>query len=308
MNKSLKFICAADMQPGSPRSFRYKPAYAENWQTAKKQIMQRNPEFLLIAGDVTRDGSIHLWELEEMKKDLDGMGMPYYVIPGNMDTGNKHTDRQGAWIDRDDIALNITSNQVQQFETVFGPSTWTCDFGNVRVSGFCDMLIGSGLPEEQELWKWLEEQAQRPNSEHSIWLMHYAMFIDSPDEPVFDISSSEQYSDWYFCVDQGCRDRLLDLFRKAGATRIITGHIHCRQEYVVDEIHFDLAPGIAMSQWGDRWPDGDDTLGFLEYTVEGSRIEKTFIPLEKVSLRTDGYGQGGHPKAETRDYSLAWEK
>ena len=69
----------------------------------------------------------------------------------------------------------------------------------------------------------------------------------------------------------------------------------------------------ARRQIIDRKPEflligGDATLGFLEYTVSGKQIEKTFIPLEKVSTRTDGYGQGGHPRAETRDYSLAWEK
>ena len=33
----------------------------------------------------------------------------------------------------------------------------------------------------------------------------------------------------------------------------------------------------------------------------------TFAPLEKVSDQ-EGYGPGGHPAPEARDYSLAWEK
>jgi hypothetical protein len=308
MSNIWTFIAAADMQPGSPKSFRYQPAFAENWRTARRQIIERKPEFLLIAGDVTRDGSIHPWELKEMKADLDGMGLPYRAIPGNMDTGNKHADRQGAWDSRDDVSLNITANQVRRFETVFGPTSWTFDHKNVRVSGFCDMLLGSGLPEEQTLWNWLEEQAERPKAEHSLWLMHYAMFIDRPDEPAFDMTKNEEYAAWYFCIDQGSRDRLMGILRKAGTTRVITGHVHCRKEYVVDGIHFDLAPGIAMGQWGTRWPDGDATLGFLEYTVDGKRMDKRFVPLESVSKRSDGYGPGGHPKPEARDYSLAREK
>ncbi|MCF7853893.1 MAG: metallophosphoesterase [Candidatus Pacebacteria bacterium] len=307
MTNSWNFIYAADMQPGSPKSYRFKPAYAENWRTARRQIMDRHPEFLLIGGDVTRDGYIHRWELEEMKADFDGMGIPYHVIPGNMDTGNKHTDRTSGRPDRNDVTLNMTSEELQTFESVFGPSSWTFDHRNVRVSGFCDMLLGSGLPQERELWDWLEKQANRPKSDHNIWLMHYALFLDAPDEPAFDITAPEHYLDWYFCVDQGSRDRLLDLLKKAGATRVITGHIHCRKEHVVDGIHFDLAPGIAMGQWFDRWPDGDASLGFLEYTVSGKRIEKRFVPLEHESTRTDGYGPGGHPLPEARDYSLAWE-
>ncbi len=308
MTGSWTFIYAADMQPGSPKSFRFNPAYAENWRAARRQIMAMKPEFLLIGGDVTRDGSIHRWELEDMKADFDGMDIPYHVIPGNMDTGNKHTDRQGAFETRDDLSLNITPEQLWQFEAVFGPSTWTFEHENVRVSGFCDMLLGSGLPEERALWNWLETQADRPRIDHNLWLMHYALFVDAPDEPAFDIADPEQYRDWYFCVDQSARDRFLKLLKKSGATRVITGHIHCRKEHVAQGIHFDLAPATAMGQWANRWPDGDASLGFLEYTVSGNDIEKRFVPLEKVSRRTDGYGPGGHPLPEARDYSMAWEK
>ena len=83
--KSWTFVYVADMQPGSPRSYRFRPAWAENWQTARRLIVSLKPEFLLIGGDVTRDGSIHTWELEAMKASFDGMGIPYRVIPGNMD-------------------------------------------------------------------------------------------------------------------------------------------------------------------------------------------------------------------------------
>ena len=49
-------------------------------------------------------------------------------------------------------------------------------------------------------------------------------------------------------------------------------------------------------------------MGFYVYDVDGKKMTRQFVPLEKVSKRTDGYGPGGHPKPEARDYSLAWEK
>jgi len=306
--KSWKFVYVTDMQPGSPKSYRFNPVWMENWQTAKKQIMDINPEFMLVGGDITRDGSIHKWELGDMKADFDSMGIPYHVIAGNMDTGNKHTNKQGPDSARDDIALNITSEQIQQFESVFGPSKWSFLHKNVRVSGFCDMLIGSGLPEEKELWNWLDEQKHLPAAAHHLWLMHYAMFIDTPDEPLFDIENPDQYMDWYFSVDQKNRDRLMDIFKATNATRCITGHIHCRKDHFADGIHFDLAPATCGNQWTDRWPDCDGSEGFFRYDVDNDKMTKTFVPLDKVSKRTDGYGPGGHPKPEARDYSLAWEK
>ncbi|MBN2309935.1 MAG: metallophosphoesterase [Candidatus Hydrogenedentes bacterium] len=302
------FVYVADMQPGSPRSFRFNPAWAENWATARRQIRDLGPEFILIGGDVTRDGSIHDFELEAMKADFDGMGLPYHVIPGNMDTGNKHTRIQGARDNRDDVGLNISSEHIRRFEAVFGPTKWSFVHENVRVSGFCDMLLGSGLPEEDELLDWFEERKAAVRCEHHLWLMHYPLFIDRLDEPPFDIADPAHYLDWYFCVDQGSRKRLMDLFHATGATRVITGHVHCRKDHAAEGICFDLAPATCSGQWADRWPDGDPALGFFRYDVDDAGLRKTFIPLARVSTRDDAYGPGGHPKPEARDYSLAWEK
>ena len=38
-----------------------------------------------------------------------------------------------------------------------------------------------------------------------------------------------------------------------------------------------------------------------------SGMVDTFIPLAQESKSIEGYGPGGHPKPEQRDYSLAWE-
>lgn len=302
------FIHATDMQPGSPKSFRFKQMFLDNWRTARRQIVDLAPELMIVGGDVTRDGSIHKWELEEMKADFDGMGIDYHVIPGNMDTGNKHADRDGPREDRRDPELNVTPEQIHQFESVFGPSKWSFIHKNVRFSGFCDMLINSGLPEEEALWDWFEELKNLPRAQHHLWFIHYAMFMGDVNEPNFDITDPEQYMDWYFSIDNPGRRRLMDVFKATGTTRVISAHIHCRKDHVAEGIHFDLAPGIAMGQYGARWPDGDDALGFLRYDVNGDEMTKTFIPLETVSASEDGYGPGGHVMPENRDYSLAWEK
>jgi hypothetical protein len=138
--------------------------------------------------------------------------------------------------------------------------------------------------------------------------MHYALFVDSPTEPFFDIRDPDQYHAWYFTVAQSRREWLLDLFRDSGTERVVTGHIHCRKDHLAEGIHFDLAPATSFSQWKDRWPDGDPTLGFFRFDIGDLGLTKNFVPLEKVSDRSDGYGPGGHPLPEARDYSLAWEK
>ena len=49
------------------------------------------------------------------------------------------------------------------------------------------------------------------------------------------------------------------------------------------------------------------TKGFMRYDVSDSGIAGDFVPLESVSTKR-GYGPGGHPPPEDRDYSLAWER
>ena len=301
-------VYVADMQPGSPRSFRYRPALQENWETAKEQIMEIQPELLLIGGDITRDGSLHDFEFQEMKSQLDAMHIPYYAVAGNMDTGNKHAPDQGPASERDDKSLNITSAQIQHFEKHFGPVWWTKTVKNLRVSGLCDMLLGSGLPEEEAQWEWLEAQAKQPHSKYHIWLMHSALFINDLHEPNWDITKEDEYHPWYFGIDEPHRSRLMEIFKATGTNRVITGHIHCQKDFFAEGIHFDLAPATCFSQMKNFWPDGDTRLGFLKFAVTPDGLQKTFVPLKKESTRTDGYGQGGHPKPEARDYALAWEK
>lgn len=301
------FVVASDIQVGSPRSFRFAPAWNENWRTARRQILKISPDLLLIPGDLTRDGSIHRYELERFKADLDALPFPYHVIPGNMDTGNKHTDLNGPAANRDDISLNITSEQVRQFSSVFGPLWWSFVHKGVRFSGFCDMLAGSGLPEEQEQWDWMEALCSQPGAERHVWIMHYLPFVEQPDEANYDITDREHYHEWYFGIDDPHRSRIMDLFRNTGATIVISGHVHCRRTREFDGIRFDVSPATSFPQWAGRWPDGDATLGLVRYDVSDAGIASTFVPLNRVST-AKGYGPGGHPLPEARDYSIAWEK
>lgn len=307
MNK-WHFVHVADMQPGSRRSFRFRQKYLENWETARKQIIDIKPEIVVIGGDVTRDGSYHDFEFEEMKISLDTMDIPYQAVPGNMDTGNKHTDKQGPNPKRDDIGLNVTSEQLQRFSRFLGEFPWSFVHKNVRFSGFYSALAGSGLPEEELMWKWLDDLKNLPRVQHHIMVTHYALFIDDLDESNADITDRETYTKWYFGIDNPYRTRIFDAYKAANVNIVLSGHIHCsRQVQIADGIRFYKSPATAFSQWDDRWDDGDPTLGFFHCHVSDQDIEVEFVPLEKVSTSTVEWGVGGHVMPEDRDYSLAQE-
>ncbi len=293
---SWTFCHVADMHVGSPRSYRFQPAWNANWQTARRQIINLKPDFLLVGGDMTRDGSTHREELVQIRNDLLALPFPTFVIPGNHEVGNKYSC---------DSDVAIQSPFLDLYESVFGASEWTYAYNGVRFSGFNSFLLGSGLRREPKLRAWLEEQTRLPKARLHVWIMHPAPFIDLPSEA--DFNRITDRNAWYFGHDRAERDYLLDIFEKTGATDVISGHIHCRREIRFHGINYHFAPSTAFPQWEDRWDDGDSSLGFLKFTVDSSGLTKEFVSLDTISTLT-GYGPGGNPSAEGRDYSIAWEQ
>jgi hypothetical protein len=303
------FVHVADIQPGSPKSFRYCADWWRNWLVAKVQIQALHPDLVLVGGDLTRDGNVHRFELEEMRAELAELGCPVHVVPGNMDTGNKHAQTDPSFRASPGqytaTELNVTSGQLRQFASVYGPLWWSFDHKSVRFSGFADMVVNSGLPEEEQFWRWAAKQAARPRPKHHVWIMHYALFSERPDEPNWEITDPDHYLDWYFTIDQPGRQRLLDLFRSTATSHVISGHIHCRRTVRAEGIRFDYAPSTGFGQWGSRWADGDDTLGLLHYRVSDEGIDCRFVPLVKTFSGGPRYGLGAHPRPERRDYAEA---
>jgi len=307
MTDPWMFCGAADIHLGSPRSYRYDPARNENWATARSQIQALEPELLLLAGDLTMDGCLHPFELDAVKRDLEELPFPTYVVPGNHDVGNKYTPVQGAW-GYDDLEWNVNSAWVQQFASVFGPSPWTFVHKNVRFTGFYAAVTGSGLPEEEELWAFLERLSSLPSPTHHVVMIHYPIYFERVDEPTYDPKCREEFVPWFFNINREPRWRMLDKLEEARVNWLICGHLHVRRSVeVVAGMNFLRLPAAGgRPQYGDRWPDGDSTLGFYRFEVTDERILPTFFPLEEVS-DAQGYGPRGHPPASLRDYSVAWE-
>jgi predicted phosphodiesterase len=301
--KPWTFLAAADMQPGSPRSFRFRKQHRENWENALAQLHEEDADLLLVPGDLTRDGSIHDFEYEELKTELGQLPYPFYAVPGNMDTGNKHAD-----IQHRRSHAEVTEEQLERFARFFGKFPWTAVHKNVRFSGIYAALAGSGLRQEEEMWHFLEEELPAASRvDHHVMIMHYALFIDDVNEETWDLTDDSQYHAWYFSIDKQDRLRMFEAMKASGVDIVLSGHIHCRKPaQVQDGVRFFKCAGIGFPQWADRWPDGDPTLGYHRFEVSDAGIEETFVPLERESDSDEGYGPGGHPDPEERDYSLAW--
>ncbi len=304
------FLHANDSHMGTPRSYRFRPAINQRWAAITRQMAAINAELLLHGGDLTRDGDIHEAEYQIARDDLDRLPFPTFVIPGNMDVGNKHTDRQGTLRDWDDTTIQMTAERLDLFASYFGPVHWSFLFHDVRFTGMFAAVAGSGLPQEQQLWRLLEKLPELPRARHHVAVMHFWPFIEQPDEPAWNIENEEEYDNWYFSIDKPHRRRLLDLLKAAGVDILFCGHVHTgRPVQTVEGIRlYRTPPGGNTSQLADRWPDAETRFGFHRCDVTPDGIDVTFIPGDDQCDEFGTFGPWGHPSVQERDYSLAREK
>ena len=311
------FLHVNDSHMGTPRSFRFRPAVNRRWAAIKAQLAAIDADFLLHGGDLTRDGEIHEFELQQAREDLETLPFPTFAIPGNMDVGNKHTRQNGAkhkweaqglgWHDPD---LNMTAARLDLFASYFGPIHWTFLHRDVRFTGFFAAVAGSGLPQEDRLWRLLQRLPSLPPARHHVAMMHYWPFMETPTEPTWDLTDPAEYDNWYFSINPPHRQRLWDALRTAGVEILFCGHVHTgRPMQEVDGIRlYRTQPAGNTGQLADRWPDADTRFGFHRCDVSASGIEVTFVPGTEQCDEFDAYGPMGHPSAALRDYSLAREQ
>lgn len=304
------FLHINDHHIGTPRSYRFRPAINRRWAAIKRRMSEIEADLLLIGGDLTRDGDTHEFEYQLAREDLETLPFPFFVIPGNMDVGNKHADRQGPDDLRDDVSLNVTSSRLQLFASYFGPVNWSYLHKQVRFTGFYAAVAGSGLPEEKRFWRFLERLPELPPARHHVAMMHYWLYIDSLDEPDWDITRQDQYLLWYFGIDEPHRRRIFRLLRASGVDVLFCGHVHTgRPVEVVDGMRICKAPAAGnTAQLSDRWYETETRTGFHLCRVTSEGVDVTFVPGDDQCEESDSYGPWGHPKLTDRDYSIAPEK
>ena len=301
---------------GTPRSYRFRPAINRRWAAIMRQMSGIDAELLLHGGDLTRDGETHEFEYQQARENLETLPFPAFVIPGNMDVGNKHALQSGAkpkWaelgLDWNDADCNMTSRSLDFFSSYFGPVHWTFLYRGVRFTGFFAALAGSGLPQEERFWRMLQRIPELPPARHHVAMMHYWPFIEQPDEPAWDLTHPDQYDNWYFSIDPPYRQRLWELLGSSRVEILFCGHVHTgRPVQLVDGIRLYRTHAAGNSaQLAERWTDADTRYGFHRCDVTQDGIQVSFVLGEDQCEEFDSYGPMGHPEIKTRDYSVARE-
>ncbi len=316
-NDGWTFLHVNDSHMGTPRSFRFRPAVNQRWAAIRQQMASSGADLLIHGGDLTRDGEVHEFEIQQAKEDLETLPFPCFVSPGNMDVGNKHASRNGVkpkWEDRGlgwhDPDLNVSSERLDLFISWFGPIHWTFVHRDVRFTGLFAAVAGTGLPHEERLWRMLERLPALPKTRHHVAMMHYWPFIEDLNEPAWDLTNPEQYDNWYFSIDPPHRQRLWKCLRDAAVNVLFCGHVHTgRSVQEVDGIRiYRTPPAGNTSQLAERWPDAETRFGFQRCHVTQAGIDVSFVPGDDQCEEFGAWGPMGHPSVDKRDYSIARER
>jgi outer membrane protein assembly factor BamB len=147
--------------------------------------------FVVITGDVTEYGSRE--QLRLAKAILDGLTLPYHIIPGNHDT---------KW----------SESGATDFLRLWKEDRFVFDHGGFRFIGLHEgpvMKMGDGYWAPQDV-RWLAETLQRLRSpaQPVIFLTHYPL--------------DEGIANWY---------AVLDLLKRYNTEAILCGHGHANHQY-----------------------------------------------------------------------------
>ncbi|HEY0679090.1 MAG TPA: PQQ-binding-like beta-propeller repeat protein [Chitinophagaceae bacterium] len=163
--KSFRFAFISDTHIGSPNG-----SAEEDLRRTVRDINQMNDiAFVVITGDITELGTYE--ELRVAKQILDSLDVPYYIIPGNHDTGWSESGGFG-------------------FQQTFGNDKFQFDYNGVRFLGCASgpyvRMSDGHVPRDAVIW--LENVLNKtPSGQPVIFLNHYP--LDNGLDNWYDITN-----------------------------------------------------------------------------------------------------------------------
>ncbi len=212
----------------------YGSKLAARYDDLVARVNAMNPEFVVHLGDITDpvpvssefDGSAQIFH-----KASDVFSMPYYLVPGNHDVGEKIHPA----LPKINDEVSITTSAIEQYEQHFGEQRYSFVHEGCLFLVINTMLLNSGLEEEQEQWDWLV-QVLSDNGDKRIFIFaHYPLYLSARDEP-----------DFYDNIDEPARTRLIDLLEHYKAEGYYSGHVHNYFYNYLNGMHQFVLPSTGI--------------------------------------------------------------
>jgi serine/threonine-protein phosphatase CPPED1 len=199
------FVQLSDPQFGFSNSDRDFIQDTANAEFAIATVNRLKPAFVIVTGDlVNKPGdAAQIAEYRRIIAKVDP-AVPVYSVAGNHDLENEPTPATLA-----------------AYRSVIGKDYYTFRSGSLLGIVLNSTMIVAPQNVEAEYTaqdRWLREElakARSSGARHVVIFQHHPWFLEKADEP-----------DQYFNVPVARRAPLLTLFREAGITTLVSGHLH----------------------------------------------------------------------------------
>lgn len=228
------------------------PLYRPRFEAAVKTVNEAHVDAVLLAGDLTEGGRPE--QYDDYAALSKGFTAPLYAVPGNHDVGAKHLPNE----------KGTTAARNAEFARRVGPVFWAHDVKGVHLVGLDSPILGSGLPEEERQWAFLDRELVARPGRRTVVLGHYPPFLDSPEEP----------GGAYWNIEPAPRKRLLDLVRRSGALAFLSGHLHRPLDHDWSGIRLLSTPPVSFGL-----PRGEQPEGWTLVEIDGQKVTSRFVPI-----------------------------
>lgn len=244
--------------------------YVQRFEQVIVQVNDSQVDAVLIAGDLANHGRAE--EFEAYRRLAQRLNAPVFCVPGNHDVGNKVMPDQ---------RTSLSPRRLDVYRQHVGELFYTSPIApGVRVVGATSSLMGSGLEQEQLQWEFLDKHLAAADNERVIFLMHYPLFVEKPDEPGGE----------YFNLEPEPRARLMDLLKRHGVRYVFTGHLHWPMQRQWNGVHLIGAPPISFGLPRGRQPEG---WTLIELNTDGTlTVQLRYLDSSPASQPTGDEVQG----------------
>jgi 3',5'-cyclic AMP phosphodiesterase CpdA len=233
---------------------------------------------VIITGDLVNKAgdAAQMAEYERIKARI-APGIPVYQMPGNHDVGNAPTPAT-----------------VAAYRARFGPDHYEFRYQNLLGIVLDSTVIAApdGVATEYaDQQRWLEAElaaAKASGAKHVVVFQHHPWFLAKADEP-----------DGYYNIPRARRDALLEAFRGAGITTLVSGHYH--QNAVATDAGFEMITTGPVGR-----PTGAAASGMRVFLVTDAAITHRYFAFGEIPtsinaasgrLGPSGPGAGATPGA-----------
>ena len=178
------------------------------------RVNAMEPAFVVHLGDITDPVPVSpsfVDSAQAFHKASESFSMPYHLVPGNHDIGEKIHPA----LPKIDANVSITKRAIDQYEQHFGRQRYSFEHEGCLFLVINTMLINSGLEAEREQWDWLEETLSANAGKRTFVFAHYPLYLSARDEP-----------DFYDNIDEPGRSQLIDLLKQYDVEGYYAGHVH----------------------------------------------------------------------------------